>query len=142
MLQLVRITDSLPDGFDALRAEADAEGHRHMSRLAVEMSSTPDMFTALLAAFEGGELVGIGGITPEPTDPSIQRLRRLFVARRARRLGVARTIANALLEEALQHAETVTVHAGNPGAARFWEAMGFTPDAGRAWSHSFRPAAH
>ena len=142
MLPLVRINDSLPDGFDALSAEADAEGHRHMTRLAAEIAATPEMFTVLLAAFEDGELVGIGGVTPEPTDPSAQRMRRLFVAARARRRGVARTLANALLSEALQHAPLVTVHAGNPGAERFWEAMGFTPATDRAWSHSFPPAKH
>ena len=141
MLQLLRVEGQLPEDFPALRAEAEAEGHRNMARLAAEMASTPGMFTVVLAAFEGGELVGIGGVTPEPTDPSVQRMRRLFVARRARRLGVARAIANGLLAEALQHAKTVTAHAGNAGAARFWEAMGFTPVADRAWSHVFDPAS-
>ena len=36
MVQLVRVIDDLPDGFDALRAEADAEGFKAMSRLAAE----------------------------------------------------------------------------------------------------------
>lgn len=139
-IQLVRLEGALPDGFDALRAEADAEGHRHMSRLADEMAATPEMFTALLAAFEDGELVGIGGLTPEPADPTAQRMRRLFVTGRVRRRGVARTLANALLAEALQHKRTVTVHAGNPGAERFWEAMGFTTVEDRPWSHQFESA--
>lgn len=139
MLQLVRIADTLPDGFNVLRAEADAEGHRHMTRLAAEFAASPEIFTILLAAFEDGELVGVGGATPEPADTSAQRMRRLFVAPRARRRGVARTLANALLAEALQHASVVTVHAGNPDAERFWEAMGFTPATDCAWSHSFQP---
>ena len=42
MLQLVRIEDELPDGFEALRAEGEAEGHRHMTRLAVEVGETPE----------------------------------------------------------------------------------------------------
>jgi GNAT superfamily N-acetyltransferase len=69
-------------------------------------------------------------------------MRRLFVTRRARRRGVARRLANALLAEALQHAPVVTVHTGNPDAERFWEAMGFTPATDRAWSHSFQPPDH
>ena len=137
MLQLVRIADGLPDGFEALRAEADAEGHRHMSRLAAEMAETPEMFVALLAAFDDGELLGIGGMTAEPSDPSAIRMRRLYVAKGARGRGVARAIANALLNEALGQAQRITVHAGNPVAERFWEAMGFAPVAERPWSHQF-----
>ncbi|WP_337188219.1 GNAT family N-acetyltransferase [Phenylobacterium sp.] len=137
-VQLVRIGRELPEGFDALRAEADAEGHRHMSRLAADMAETPEMFTALLAAFEDGELVGIGGLTPEPAAPSARRMRRLFVTARARRRGVARRLASALLEEALHQTRTVTVHAGNPGAERFWEAMGFEAVENRPWTQAFR----
>jgi GNAT superfamily N-acetyltransferase len=140
MLQLIRIDHELPAGFEVLRAEADAEGHRHMARLQVEVAETPEMFTALLAAFEGGELAGVGGLTTEPTDPTAQRMRRLYVARAARGRGVARTIANALLTEALNHTRLVTAHAGNPGAERFWEAMGYQPVSGRPWSHEFRNA--
>jgi len=140
MLQLARITDTLPEGFDALRAEAEAEGHLHMARLAAEVAETPDLFIALLAAFDDGELLGIGGMTAEPTDPSAIRMRRLYVARAARGRGVARTIANALLSEALGQTRLITVHAGNPGAERFWEAMGCAAVADRPWSHQF--AAH
>jgi GNAT superfamily N-acetyltransferase len=137
MLQLVRIADTLPEGFAALRAEADTEGHRHMARLAAEIAEAPELFVALLAAFEDGELLGIGGMTVEPADPSAIRMRRLYVARAARGRGVARAIANALLNEALGETRLVTVHAGNPGAERFWEAVGFAPVADRAWSHQF-----
>jgi GNAT superfamily N-acetyltransferase len=137
MVQLVRIEDTLPDGFDALRAEADAEGHRHMARLAVEVAETPELFLALLAAFDDGELLGIGGMTAEPTDPTAIRMRRLYVTQAARGRGVARAIANALLNEALGQTRLVTVHAGNAGAERFWEAMGYAPVAHRPWSHQF-----
>ena len=40
MLQLVRIDHDLLDGFERLRAEAEAEGHRHMTRLAHELLLT------------------------------------------------------------------------------------------------------
>jgi len=137
MIQLVRLDAELPEGFAPLRAEADAEGHNNMARLEAEMAQTPEMFTALLAAVGAGELLGIGGLTAEPTDPSAQRMRRLYVARRARGQGVGRTLANALLNEALGLTRLVTVHAGDADAARFWEAMGFEPAHGHAWSHRF-----
>ncbi|WP_334162005.1 GNAT family N-acetyltransferase [Phenylobacterium sp.] len=141
MVQLVRILDDLPDGFEALRAEAEAEGHRHLTRLAQEWAENPGRFAAVLAAFAGGELMGVGALTPEPApapEPAL-RMRRLYVSKAARRQGVARTIASALLQEALDQVSLVTVHAGNPDAALFWEAQGFSPVAGAAWSHEFRP---
>jgi GNAT superfamily N-acetyltransferase len=139
-LRLVRITDGLPEGFEALRREAEADGHRQLTRLAAEWAAAPGMFHAVLAAYADGELAGIGGLTDEPADAGepAWRMRRLQVARAARRQGVGRTLANALLEEALAAVRLVTVHAGDAGAARFWEAMGFEAMAGRAWSHELR----
>jgi GNAT superfamily N-acetyltransferase len=140
MVQLVRITDDLPDDFEALRAEADGEGHRHLTRLAAEWAEAPEGFTAVLAAFAGGELAGVAALTPEPSGGPALRMRRLYVARAFRRQGVGRTIANALLQEALAQTDLVTVHAGNPDAAAFWVAQGFRPVAGRPWSHAYSAA--
>lgn len=140
MIQLVRIQDELPDGFEALRLEADREGHNNMSRLAAERAAGDPFFIALLAAYRGGELAGIGGLTVEPA-PAIEpalRMRRLYVRPDARRGGVARTLASALIQEAFDQTALVTVHAGGEAAARFWEAQGFTPVLDRPWSHELR----
>lgn len=140
MLQLVRLDRDLPEGFERLRAEAEAEGHRHLTRLAQELAAGATRFEALFAAFDDGEFLGVGGMTVEPSDapqPAL-RMRRLYVSRRARRLGVARALANALLQEALDQVGLVTVHAGGGEAARFWEAMGFGVVAGQAWSHQLQ----
>ena len=139
-VQLVRIVDALPDGFAALQAEAEGEGHRHMTRLASEWAENPAVFVAVIAAVGDGELVGIGGLTSETTDsdePAL-RMRRLYVSAAARRQGVARSIANALLQEALDQVSLVTVHAGNDSATAFWEALGFEAVEARSWSHALR----
>jgi GNAT superfamily N-acetyltransferase len=138
-LQLVRVAAGLPEGFGALRAEAEAEGHRHMGRLAQE-AADQGLLLALLAAFDAGQLVGVGAITRDPADPGAIRMRRLYVAPAARRRGVGSALANALLCEALAETPTVTVHAGNTRAARFWEGLGFVPVAGRPWSHVYSAA--
>jgi GNAT superfamily N-acetyltransferase len=136
-IALGRIGDSLPIGFAELEADAKADGYRHMIRLAVEFTQSPAMFHAIFACEADGVLAGIGAITDEPTLTSqpIWRMRRLYVHRKFRRRSVAGAIVKALLGEAAGKVSTVTVHAGNDGAAQFWEATGFRPVSGRAWSH-------
>jgi GNAT superfamily N-acetyltransferase len=136
-LSLERMTDTLPIGFTELDADAKADGHGHLTRLAAEFAQSPAIFHAIFACHLDGELAGIGAITDEPalTSQPTWRMRRLYVHRRFRRRNVARAIANALLQEAAENVSTVTVHAGNDGAARFWEAIGFLPVAGCTWSH-------
>jgi len=143
-LQLVRIVDDLPEGFDTLRRRAEAEGFRHMTRLADDWGSGLQRFDregeALFAAFAEGRLAGVGGLTHEPkpsdTTPAL-RMRRLYVDPDHRRMGVGRTLASALMQEGLGRARRLTAHAGGKDAALFWEAMGFTPVAGRPWSHVY-----
>jgi GNAT superfamily N-acetyltransferase len=134
---LERVSNRPPHGFEDLKADALADGHRHLVRLAAELEQNPTMFHAIFAGYVDGRLAGIGATTDEPalTLGSTGRLRRLYVHRDCRRLGVARTIVMALLQEATGNVSTVTVHAGNDGASRFWEAIGFRPVAGMAWSH-------
>jgi GNAT superfamily N-acetyltransferase len=142
-LQLVRIDGVLPEDFAGLRRAAEAEGHRHMSRLQAEFDSGVQRFSlegeALLAAYLDGEFVGIAGLTEEPEAPGeARRLRRLYVLPRARHRGVGTAMVGALLNEALGHVPLATAHAGSPDAARFWEALEFRPVEGRAWSHELR----
>jgi len=137
MIVLERAADTLPAGFSDLEADAKAGGHAHMTRLATEFTVDRAMFHAIFACRQDGRLVGIGALTNEPTPTSlpIWRMRRLHVHQHYRRRGVAQRIVNALLQEAAGKVSIVTVHAGNDGAARFWEAIGFSPVEGQPWSH-------
>ncbi len=142
MIQLVRIIDELPGDFERLRSAAAAEGH--IERLDEDWNRGAQRFAgdgeALLAAYQEGELVGIGGITREPSEtaePAL-RMRRLFVSPQARRGGVATTIVAALVQEGFDNAALITVHAGDSAAGAFWEAQGFQPVTGLAWSHELR----
>lgn len=134
---LERIFDRLPVGFAELQADARADGHSHMARLADEYGSNPVLFHAVFVCHVGGWLAGIGAMTDEPTQmpPTAWRMRRFYVHRKFRRRGVARAIALALLQHLPDEVRTVTVHAGSDDAARFWAAMGFRPVVGQAWSH-------
>ena len=132
------VIDELPAGFDALRAEAHAEGYRFVERLATDWMSGTIRFDregeALLAARLSGVLAGIGGLTIEPVVPHALRMRRFYIRLAYRRSGIGRMLVTALLERARSTSRLVTVNAG-PGSAAFWESLGFAPDARDGHTH-------
>ena len=90
---------------------------------------------ALLAAWFGGGLAGVGGITPDPAMPGALRLRRFYVHPSHRRRGAGRALAAALLGRARPPGTPVLVNAGTPAAALFWEGLGLVPDPGAGGTH-------
>jgi GNAT superfamily N-acetyltransferase len=140
-VQVVRVLESLPEGFAALRAEAAGEGFNHVENLARGWASGEQRFEgegeALFAVFADGELAGIGGVTREHLDPALgaMRMRRCCVRERFRRRGLGRTLAAAMVQQGLAFARILTVNAGTPDAPAFWRAMGFRPDARSGRTH-------
>jgi GNAT superfamily N-acetyltransferase len=143
LIQLIRIIDDLPEGFDALLADAASEGVGNMARLARDWADGQRFDSdgeALLGALLAGELAGIGGLSVEPAaqEPA-RRVRRFYVRPAFRRQGVARTLASALVQEALDQVDLLTCNAAaSPAAAPFWEAQGFLPDSSGPWTHVLR----
>lgn len=135
MIQIVRIGEGLPDGFENLRHAADAEGWSHLDRLALDRSDCDP----LMAAYVDGELAGLGALTAEPAEPGVWRIRRFYVAETHRHRGVGRALASALVQEGLGRSPNLTVHASRPQARSFWEAMGFRLDERNGWSHRYGP---
>ena len=78
----------------------------------------------LLAAYSGGRLVGIGGLTIDPVVADALRLRRFYIRRAFRRQRIGRMLAAALLESVAQSDRAICVNAGT-GSERFWESLGF-----------------
>lgn len=143
MLQLVRLFDELPDGFDDLVAEASAEGVRNMALLAESWRSGARFQgdgEAILVAFLAGELAGIGALGVEPAAPEpARRLRRFYVRPAMRRRGVASALASALIHEGFDSVELLTVNArASDAAGPFWETQGFVADADGPWTHVMR----
>jgi GNAT superfamily N-acetyltransferase len=130
-LELRLVTENLPAGFDALRAEARAEGLLFVERLAADWEARRMRFDreceVLLAAHVTGVLAGIGGLTIEPVLPGALRMRRFYVIPPFRRHGIGRKLATALLERARTTGLVVTVNAASASAS-FWESLGFVPD--------------
>jgi GNAT superfamily N-acetyltransferase len=138
-VQLDRVIDDLPHGFDEMRAEASAEGFRHLERLARDWASGAMRFKgegeALLAAHVQGALAAIGGLTIEPVVAGAFRMRRLYVRQSFRRQGIGGKLAVALIEPALARGAAITVNAENIDAAAFWIGLGFTPDLRNGHTH-------
>jgi GNAT superfamily N-acetyltransferase len=141
VIRLERITDALPSGFAAMRAEARAEGHSMLDTLAAEWESGAKRFDregeGLVATILDGDLAGIGGLTVEAAIPGAFRMRRFYVRQPFRRGGIGRALAATLLEEAT--GRTVTANAA-AGSEPFWESLGFVPDRRNGWTH-IRPGA-
>lgn len=141
---LQRVTGTLPAGLATLRADARADGHAMLDTLAREWDSGANRFDqpgeALYAAYDGDVLVGIGGLTQEPTIRGALRMRRFYVRVGYRRAGVARALAAALLD-AIGGGTTVTANAA-AGSEPFWEALGFTPDRRDGHSHVLVSSQH
>jgi GNAT superfamily N-acetyltransferase len=144
MLQIVRVTHEMPEGFEILRRDAVDEEWRHLNRLADEWDGGAVRYDgdgeAFLAAFEDGVLAGVGVVCMEPNTSygPARRMRRFYVRPQFRGRGVGRTLATALMQQGWAAVPLLTVHAGRPEAARFWEHLGFQPDEGNGWSHSLR----
>ncbi len=132
VVTITRLVEALPHDFAVICDEAAVEGVRNMAALAVEFGSPDDPFRdpgALFAAFVAGDLAGVGGVTRETglAEPAM-RMRRLYVRPALRRLGVARALAGAMMQQGFQSARLLTLNARATAAAPpFWEAMGFEP---------------
>jgi nucleoside triphosphate diphosphatase len=140
--RLVRVIDNLPAGFDAMRAEARAEGYRMLGTLAADWVAGKTRFDregeALFAAYSGGSLAGIGGLTLEPAIPGAHRMRRFYVRTSFRRSGIGQRLAVRLLKQAIRTHRVVTVNAA-AGSEPFWETLGFAPDLRDGHTHILRP---
>ena len=135
MIEIRRLT-SLPPEIAVLRDEAAADGIHNMGTLVAEWQSGSERYDgpgeALFGAFDRDGLVGIGCVKREQ---AAMRMRRLYVRRAARRGGVGRALAQAMIARGFESMKRLTCNAVPPGAAEFWEAMGFRRVAADGWTH-------
>lgn len=135
-LQIVRLSDALPDDLPALQDEAADEGYRFVEGILEEWDAGryagEDEQSTLLAVYREGVLAAIGAVTPDPYDPApdLLRIRHVYVRPANRREGVGRVLAGALIQQGLALAPRLSLNAADAGAAAFWEALGFRPDRG------------
>jgi predicted acetyltransferase len=92
--------------FASILAEAEQAGGAFMLRVRDEWLSGVQRFEEpgafLLGAFLGEELVGVGGVSPDPYDqqPGLGRVRHIYVLERLRGTGMGRSLMQAIVARA------------------------------------------
>ena len=130
-MEIEQITELAPHSLGTLIAESEAQGLSFVRRLADEWASGANRFDApgeaLFLAREGAHVVGVGGLNIDPyaRDPSVGRLRHLYVLSSHRRGGVGHRLVAAVLAAASGRFHTLRLSTSNPDAARLYERMGF-----------------
>jgi len=134
-VSIERISDLAAGQLAALVAESEAQGLRFVRRLAEDWASGANRFDrpgeALFVARADGRVVGIGGLNVDPyaAEPTVGRVRHLYVLTAYRRLGIGRRIVEEIIEAARGRFERLRLSTSNPEAARLYERLGFHPRA-------------
>lgn len=142
-----------PDSPDLghLMRGAKREGHHFVVRTHVEWATGANRFDrpgeGFFLARVAGQIMGMCGLNLDPfvSDPSVGRLRHLYVAAPHRRRGIGRRLVEACLALAAERYDRVRLRTFDPDAARFYETLGFEPlldpTATHVWVHQHRPCA-
>ncbi len=123
----------------SLPENARSENYDFVARAVTEWVTGTNRFNRpgerFFLARAGNETVGMCGLNVDPfeNDPSIGRIRHLYVATAHRRTGIGRRLVAACLEAARPAFARVRLRTFDPDAAAFYVALGFAevdePDA-------------
>jgi predicted GNAT family acetyltransferase len=104
-----------------------------MDRLEREWADGSNRFDhageCLIGLFEGATLVAIGGLSRDPYagDPSIGRIRHVYVRPMWRRTGLATQLMRELISRREPAFTRLRLRTHNPAARQLYEGLGFQP---------------
>ena len=133
MSEFQRIETLPTDALAPLLAASIDEGFHFVERLVREWQEGKECFNRpgelLLAAYHGPSIIAIGGLTADPysNEPAIGRLRHIYVRPDARHRGMGRRLVQRLERAAERTYRALVLRTDTPTAARFYEALGYTP---------------
>lgn len=133
-------TKSQLQSIQHLVEESRSEGFRFVQRLMEEYLSGLNRFDLpgeiLLIASVQGAIIGIGGLNRDPyfSDPTVGRLRHVYVEAAWRRRGVGRVLVTALMDVAKPHYQLLTLRTDTAAADAFYRTLGFKTEP--RWTHT------
>lgn len=128
---VVQPFESLPEDIQALLRVSSEEGHNLVERLVDEWEDGSNRFDrpgeVALEARLDSQLVGVGGLNRDPylDDPSVGRIRHVYVSPEARSMGVGRVLVMSLVEHARGQFSRVRLRTGNADPSGFYMRLGF-----------------
>ena len=139
--EINQITESNLDFINPLAIEAQSEGYGFVQRTIDEWKSGINNFSKkgeiLFGIFTSNSCIGIGGLNVDPyiNDPSIGRIRHIFISQKYRRKGLATLLLNRIIHLASDHFKLLRLYANNPSASLFYESNGFTESKAEKVTH-------
>lgn len=139
-------TDQLVSGLARLKSAATIEGIAVVSTVMSNWTDGSQQFDSdgeslRIALDQNGTGVGVGGISRCPHVEGALRMRRFYIHPEWRRCGVARALAESLIESSLGHADLLTCNAqASLAAPPFWESLGFVATETPGITHTRRHA--
>jgi GNAT superfamily N-acetyltransferase len=139
---VIRPVQEPTNELSALSVAAYREGHRFVRRLLEEWRTGANRFSApgegLFVAEVGTAVVGVCGLTVDPFagDPTVGRVRHLYVAPSFRRAGVGSELVSRVTHAARRGSFVrLRLRTGSREASDFYRACGFKPADGDTWTH-------
>lgn len=141
---VVQPFDSLPDDIGILLKAAREEGHNLVERLVDDWRDGSNRFDrsgeVALEARLNSRLVAVGGLNRDPYlhDPTVGRIRHVYVSPEVRGSGAGRAVVQALIEHARAGFTRVRLRTVTPAGTAFYLSLGFEetpdePDATHVW---------
>ncbi|HHT7225326.1 TPA: GNAT family N-acetyltransferase [Bacillus cereus] len=117
--------------FSHLVQDSEEEGFNFLIRLISEYKNEINTFNktgeCLYGIFQGDMLIGVGGLNEDSytKDNKIGRLRRFYISKDFRRIGLGNLLLNQLLCHAEKYFEVIVLHADTKEGDAFYTANGF-----------------
>nr|WP_140417254.1 GNAT family N-acetyltransferase [Bacillus cereus] len=130
-IQMKKFEDVFKYEIHHLVQESKEEGFNFLTKLVNEYESEVNTFNktgeCLYGMFQEEMLIGIGGLNQDPytEDNKIGRLRRFYISKDYRRIGLGNLLLNRLLSHAEKYFQIVILHTDTKQGDAFYIANGF-----------------